>query len=227
MEEPNASLTPIQGTPTIPAGPAEVVRPLDGLEVGPALEDETDDIPIGVSEEELSVTIVPGPSPDEVEDPPPTVPEPKTLATPPLGINFEGVRSRSAPGDPHLAVGPNHVLEAVNGRFRVSDKNGRPIFSRTLRWFWSNHPGRVPFDPWVAYDHFQDRWVMLTVTHADRQSDGWYCLGVSQSGDPTGAWWRRYWRADFDGTVEQNAWADYPKFAFDDARIYITSNHYR
>ena len=63
-------------------------------------------------------------------------PEPSEEAIPPATLTFEGLSVQDAitylgtsylPPDPSGDVGPNHYVQAVNGLFRVFDKNGVPL----------------------------------------------------------------------------------------------------
>ena len=112
--------------------------------------------PSGVQEEEslapsaLQAEESPAPSAAQETSPVtimgPTVPE---LAT--IGLNFQtsqrAVDSFFIPPDTMGAVGPDHIVEMINGNYEVFDKNtGASLDSRSLDSFWINIAG-VPIPP--------------------------------------------------------------------------------
>jgi hypothetical protein len=145
-----------------------------------------------------------------------------------LATNFESLPQQAEfPADSNLAVGPNHVVHAVNNAMRITDKTGAGALDVAFADFFQPNPGdETPFDPWIAYDQHAQRWVLLTLTRSTDKTRSWYMLAASQSDDPTGGWWIYPWRADLDGMTESNNWADYAKFALDDTNVYITSNQF-
>ncbi|MCP3981127.1 MAG: DUF11 domain-containing protein [bacterium] len=63
-----------------------------------------------------------------------------------LGLNFQGsqlfVDSGFTPPDTMGAVGPNHVVELINGRFDVYNKaTGAEVMTRSLDGFWTTRVG--------------------------------------------------------------------------------------
>src|SRR6478752_6874451 len=77
------------------------------------------------------------------------------------GLNAPSV----SPTDPCMAVGPNHILQMVNGVsggaiggfFRIWDKNGNPLTSNIFMQSLSGLPGYGDCVP--IYDRIADRWV--------------------------------------------------------------------
>lgn len=81
--------------------------------------------------------------------------------------SFEGnTESNSIPPDPHVAVGPDHVVGTVNSDFAIWDKNGN-LLKRIDAGNWYSSFGVDPFDPKVVYDHFAQRWVMVWLDQRD------------------------------------------------------------
>jgi hypothetical protein len=107
--------------------------------------------------------------------------------------NFNAFGFRVNPPDPNGDVGPNHYVEMVNLVFAVYDKQGNrllgPIDTGTL---WSGFA--VPDctdpsgDPVVVYDQLEDRWLLTQFT--TRDPIFYNCVAISQTGDPTGAYYR-------------------------------------
>jgi len=138
-------------------------------------------------------------------------------------VNFEGISNqdnfnifgfRVNPPDPDGDVGPNHYVEMVNLAFAVYDKQGNlllgPVDTGTLWAGFAVEDCTDPSgDPIVVYDQFADRWLLTQFTTrftANPQNDVFYnCVAVSQTGDPTGA----YFRYAF---TSGNFFPDYPKY---------------
>ena len=151
---------------------------------------------------------------------------PSTLA------NFEGLSNqdnfnifgfRVNPPDPNGDVGPNNYVEMINLVFGVYDKSGNlllgPVDTGTL---WDNFA--VPDctdpsgDPVVLYDQLTDRWILSQFTTSGMNPDGSFnglpfynCVAISQTGDPTGAYYRYAFITDQDGSTS-TFFPDYPKY---------------
>ncbi len=140
-----------------------------------------------------------------------------SLAIPPPSLTFEGLSNqdnfetfgfRVAPPDPVGDVGPNHYVEMINLVFAVYDKTGHrllgPVDTGTL---WANFS--IPDctdpsgDPVVLYDQFADRWLLSQFT--TRGPIYYNCVAISQTGDPTGAYFRYAFSAG-------EFFPDYPKY---------------
>src|SRR5258706_180056 len=98
---------------------------------------------------------------------------------------------RVVPPDTNGDVGPNHYVQWNNLVFEVFDKTGAPVLGPL--------PGNTLFagfggpcetnndgDPAAVYDQLADRWVLTQFSIGD----GIQCVAVSQTGDPTGAYFR-------------------------------------
>jgi hypothetical protein len=147
-----------------------------------------------------------------------------SLAIPAPMANFEGLSNldnfnifgfRVNPPDPVGDVGPNHYVEMINLVFGVYDKQGNlllgPVDTGSL---WAGFPVEdctdPSGDPIVLYDQFTDRWFLTQFT--TRGAPYYYdCVAVSQTGDPTGAYYRYAFatQEDADGLYY---FPDYPKY---------------
>ena len=153
-------------------------------------------------------------------------------AIPSTQANFEGLSNednfhifggRVNPPDPDGEVGPNNYIEMVNLTFAIYDKTGQrllgPVDTGTL---WDNFS--VPDctdpsgDPVVLYDQFTDRWIMSQFTTSGMNADGSFnglpfynCVAVSQTSDPTGAYYRYAFITSQDGS-SSTFFPDYPKY---------------
>jgi hypothetical protein len=129
--------------------------------------------------------------------------------------NFDIFGFRVNPPDPNGEVGPNNYVEMTNLTFAVYDKSGNrllgPVDTGTL-WAGFAIPDCTDpsGDPVVLYDQFADRWILTQFTTSglsDPSKPFWNCVAVSQTGDPTGA----YFRYAFE-TKNFQFFPDYPKY---------------
>lgn len=151
---------------------------------------------------------------------------------PVLSTNFAGIAyTGSFPPDCAIAAGPSHVLVAVNRSLAIYSKNGgAAVSSSTLaNWFGNLASDGSPFDPKVAYDKWNEKFIVVALVKNDTTLKSYYLISVSQTSDPTGNWWK--WRLDarLDGDTNTNNWADYDSVGFDSSTtggVYITSNQF-
>jgi outer membrane protein assembly factor BamB len=125
------------------------------------------------------------------------------------------------PPDTHGAVGPSHLVVALNSEVRIQNRSGVTLSLVTLENFWSAVAagGDIVFDPKVAYDPFNNRWMMTACDDAFLATSA-LLIGVSRTGDPTGAW--DLYRVDGDGA--DVAFVDYPSLGFNKDWIAVQVN---
>lgn len=155
-------------------------------------------------------------------------------AAPIPGSQWEGVGNVNGviPPDTNGDVGPRDYVQWVNLSFQVFSKDGTsrygPVPGNTL---WQGFPGVCGSgnqgDPIAIYDRGADRWVMsqfgFAVTKGGHDAPPYYeCVAVSQTGDPTGA----YYRYAFQLTGATNNFPDYPKFGVWNDAYYVTTNNF-
>ena len=107
--------------------------------------------------------------------------------------NFNLFGFRVNPPDPVGDVGPNHYVEMVNLAFAVYDKQGNVLLPATrIGALWDGFAVEdctdPSGDPIVLYDQLADRWILTQFT--TRDPIFYNCIAISQTGDPTGAYYR-------------------------------------
>lgn len=150
--------------------------------------------------------------------------------------SFEGINQNTdattavVPPDTVLAVGPNHVLEAVNRGFAVYTKNG--AVSQAYRSFENFFQTIRPsvgftnyFDPRVIYDSFHDQWVMLALGVDFTAQESYVFLAVSSTDDPTGFWFLYRYQVDTGSNTDY--WLDYASLGADNWGVYFTGNYFK
>jgi hypothetical protein len=129
------------------------------------------------------------------------------------------------PPDTNGDVGPRHYVQAVNVSMAVFDKTGTLLFGPVPgNAVWSGFGGACETtndgDPIVLYDHLADRWLLSQFTNVDAGPPFFQCLAVSQSGDPTGA----YYRYAFQ--IPNSKLGDYPKLGVWTNAYYMSVNQF-
>jgi len=139
------------------------------------------------------------------------------LAPLPVLANFEGLSNldnfnlfgfRVNPPDPMGDVGPNHYVEMINLALAVYDKSGTMLLGPLpIGALWDGFPVEdctdPSGDPVVLHDQTEDRWILSQFT--TRGPLYYNCVAVSQTPDPTGAYYRYAFSAG-------EFFPDYPKY---------------
>ena len=151
---------------------------------------------------------------------------------PSVTVNIDGASAddnsavlgfRSVPPDTDGDVGPNHYVQMINTVSEIFDKNGNSLvgpFPNNL--FWQGLGGDCEFDndgdPVVLYDERADRW--LVSQFAITASPFSMCIAISQTSDPTGAYYQ--YEFDFD-----RDFPDYPKLGIWGDSYTMTTRDFR
>jgi hypothetical protein len=135
--------------------------------------------------------------------------------------NFARTGRRVNPPDPVGDVGPNHYVEMINLVFGVYSKTGtRLLGPLALGDLWAGFPIEdctdESGDPIVLYDQTTNRWILTQFTTRGLNPmtptlPFYNCIAISQTGDPTGAYYRYAFitQPDPDGGY---FFPDYPKY---------------
>lgn len=192
-------------------------------------------------------------APDIESAPPPaqTPPGPSPVAPPlhareatPLpggiaaqGLSIETTRLFGSPGgstivvpDTMGAVGPNHIVELINGNMQIFDKaTGASIEDRSIVSFWTDRVGLAGpsngryFDPRIVFDPPSQRWFAVSIDDAVGATSNNLVFGRSDTADPTGDW--DGFRLDAD-TVAPEEFHDYPTLGLDADGLYVCTQDF-
>ncbi len=150
-------------------------------------------------------------------------------------LSFNGILSNdllttygttSMPPDTVGDVGPNNYVQATNfGNFRVFDKSGTPLTAiAKISSIFAGLPASDQCrtadngDPVVNYDPLADRWL-ISQFYVNRPGFG-QCIAVSQTGDPTGAWYA------YNFPSPAGNFPDYPHWAVWTDGYYLTTHEF-
>lgn len=122
------------------------------------------------------------------------------------------------PPDTQVAVGPNHVVEAVNADMAVFDRSGNPLAVFDLAIFFNvSIFTDIISDPTVRYDASSGHWFLSVLTTESLVNAGDWRLAVSATDDPTGTW------ALYMSTTI-GSFPDFEKLGFSDDKVVLTGD---
>ena len=145
-----------------------------------------------------------------------------------LTKKFPGIpQTDFTPPDPTLAVGPNHVLVAVNRVFAIYSKTGKRVFQTSMKSWFSRLPDASTagfFDCRVLYDQYSGHYMVLSDSFRGRDNGSWYFLSVSKTKNPLGQW--AFYELDMklNGKKKAAVNADFPGIGIDPSALYLTGN---
>jgi len=128
------------------------------------------------------------------------------------------------PPDTDGAVGPNHVVTALNSQVIVQSRTGSTITAAvSLNAFFAPLGAVVTsvFDPHIVYEPYQNRWL-ISALNGTGASDSALLVGVSAGPDPTGTWY-------LYSIVNDSAkalFADYDLIGFNKDWVVVTINQF-
>lgn len=139
-----------------------------------------------------------------------------------VSANFAGLGYQPLnPPDPTLCVGPNHIIEMINGSsgalFKIFDKTGGQVVAQTYMDAITGKGGLG--DPIALYDQLADRYVLTEFNNKTETTTEGLTLAISKTNDPTGAWYVYFFST---GT----SFPDYPKFSVWPDAYYATTNDF-
>ena len=88
------------------------------------------------------------------------------------------------PNDPNAAAGPNHVVEIINGVYRIYKKDGTIVSTLHVDNLFTNlNPNASTLDPNIFYDETAGRWVIEANGSGNDITNAY--LAISDTSDPT------------------------------------------
>ena len=84
------------------------------------------------------------------------------------------------PPDAEGAIGPHHLMEALNSQVVIQDRSGNVMSAITNWTFWSSLDVTESFDAHVLYDPYAQRWIFSSAA-GEKSSNGAVLIGVSQT----------------------------------------------
>jgi hypothetical protein len=214
---PAAGPSALAATDLTPDRPAPLAQ-ADGVALKLGLLDESD-----TQTHELQIS---GP-----HDPPiytgPVAQQTGPTPDPNVDAGFNGISNTGwRPPDTHGTVGPNHVVEVVNGGITIFTKTGTALASTTINNFWAPVGSQTfVFDPRVLFDSYSGRFIAIATEHV-ASTTGYFVVAVSTTDSPTNVTthWHKY---RFDVTADALGYfVDFPHFGVDDKAIYLATNNF-
>lgn len=142
------------------------------------------------------------------------------------GPNFPAIGDNGfvIPPDMGGAVGPLHVMTALNSQVQIQNKTGAVVWGPiALNNFFLPLVGSANvFDPKVLFDPFAGRWIVVAPANSGSANSA-LLIAVSASSDPTpaGGPWTGF---AFDVDATNTKWFDYPSIGFNNKWIVATGN---
>jgi hypothetical protein len=138
------------------------------------------------------------------------------------------VHTKAGAPDTGGAVGPSHVIEMINGVFKIYDKRtGKLVLGETGQEFWDAAlgltfgPNTDNKDPRMVFDAQAGRWYASA--QRDLGGNSGLTLARSETSDPTKGW--KGVAFTVEAEPRPGEMADFDRLGFDADGIYVTTNH--
>lgn len=148
-----------------------------------------------------------------------------------IPANFDGVNRAAAgnwyPPSPHGAAGVSHFVEVTNSHLDIYQKAAPStrVKSVTLANFFG-YAAKSLFDPRVVYDSGPGKWIIIANAYAESATIQYFFIAVSQTSDPTGAFYIYQVNvSDGHGVTDGYQW-DFPQVGYDQTAIIFTANFF-
>lgn len=140
-------------------------------------------------------------------------------------IGFTGIFNTGwTPPDPHMAVGPDHVVLMTNGAIAFYTKDGNLTFQDEIEdssGFWGSVGATFfVFDPEVIYDELSGRFFAMAAEANAPGNKSYALVAVSDDSNPNGSW-HKY---RFDTSALAGDLFDSPNIGVDADTLYITGD---
>ena len=141
-----------------------------------------------------------------------------------LGLVFD-VQPDGLPPDSAIASGPNHVLTVINSVIQIFNKSGTLVSNTELFQFFSslsNAPGCC-FDPRATFDQNHGRFI-IAAAGVESSTVSHIYFAVSQTSDPTGAWFKYDLRLTPQTPEGDPASVDFPTLGVSNNLLLLSAN---
>ena len=175
-------------------------------------------------------------APQGVVPPPPVQSTSNGDPAPTQATEFDGLMNEpktatdGEPPDPWVATGPEHVFQAVNTTFRISDRSGNDLQTVDMYDFFGLSSIPIPggyiaavFDPRVIYDSLHTRWIAIEASfdcYADGPpvvGTGYIDIAISDGPDATAGW--SIWSLPYVDELP-----DYPGLGTSTDKVVVSAN---
>src|SRR5262249_5871903 len=123
------------------------------------------------------------------------------------------------------AVGPNHLMCATLLDLRILNRAGTVLSTVSLDSFWASLGNPTAYDPRILYDPYGQRWILISQANPTLPNSA-LLIAVSQTTDPTGAWYRYSIDADTNNPSNK-IYLDSPTLGFNKDWIVVQANMFR
>jgi hypothetical protein len=153
---------------------------------------------------------------------------PRLLGGPSVRDDFLAVvdNHMANPADTHGAVGPEHLVVALNTEIAIQTREGELLSKVGLGDFWAGFSHGFVFDPKVVYDHLVKRWVVFTIADVNTTKSA-VLIALSQTSDPTGDWDMASIRVHPEAAPDNYLYADYPNVGYNKKWLAASVNLYK
>jgi hypothetical protein len=128
------------------------------------------------------------------------------------------------PPDPHMSVGPTHLVLMTNGHIQYMRKDGTLDFEQDIEGaggFWGGlGTGTFVFDPETCFDPHTNRFMAMACERTGGQS--YFLYAVSDDSDPNGTWFKYR----FNVTALAGADIDSPEISVDSQAVYLCADFF-
>lgn len=136
------------------------------------------------------------------------------------------------PADPAIAVGPEHLVVAVNGRIEFRERDGGKVLSSTTPQSFFVLLGALSgmqiYEPSAMYDVWSKRFFMMYSSRNTSGSQRSYAyLAISKTSDPTKGWHTYATGMHLDGRNNTGQYMKGARLGVDNKGIYVVANMHR
>jgi hypothetical protein len=145
-------------------------------------------------------------------------PPPRPPAPPAAQFTTGSGGATVVPPDIGGAVGPAHVVTALNDNIHIHTHAGQLVSTQALDVFWGVNGC---FDPRIVFDEARGRFYFVTMAGAASEGST-LLLAVSDTADPTGNW--TFQQIGVDADAQGAIWMDYPMLGFCGDKVTVQVN---